>query len=503
MRVPIFICLLLFSCQTKKTELTWDQSLSNIGSQSSPRVAELTGDGVLDIVMGAGKAEIAETDHGVIALNGATGELLWKQPAIAQMVGSATFYDITEDGTPEVFIGGRNSQLMALEGKTGEVLWQYEYAYEDDSLLKYARFNFYNSQLVPDQNEDGFPDLLTVNGGNWDALPDSTNDRFPGVLMLFSLKDGIILAADTMPDGKESYMSPICFRKESNGPLMILFGTGGETVPGSLYLTPFADFLQKNLAASTVLSSEEGHGYIAPPAVADVNGDGVSDILTVSHATTVSAIDGDTYQILWKHHFPGFESSNSPAIGQFTGSERPDVLAVLSRGKWPFYGAAQQVMIDGETGEIAYQDSLGCFALSSPVVYDLDRDGFDEAIFSVNQYACNIGFNEDQRAPKLVSHRLTFVNFQKGNVQIIDDLAQFINIFSTPWIGDLDGDGFLDFVYCQYYNPQDIYRFMGMRVRRISSSIRIHEPVRWGGYMGSHANGIWDNQTMPRQLSSK
>ena len=64
-----------------------------------------------------------------------------------------------------------DTHLKAMDGKTGEVLWAYEYQFEDDSILQYARFNFYNGALVADQNNDGLKDLLIINGGNSKAAP--------------------------------------------------------------------------------------------------------------------------------------------------------------------------------------------------------------------------------------------------------------------------------------------------------------------------------------------
>src|SRR5680860_408087 len=115
-RGGVIMCVLFlffFSCtKKKKSELMWKKDFYQIGSQSSPRAIDLNKDGVLDIVMGGAKAENRPNDQGVMALDGKTGELLWKQKARDQVFGSATFYDITEDGIPDVFITGRSSMLM-------------------------------------------------------------------------------------------------------------------------------------------------------------------------------------------------------------------------------------------------------------------------------------------------------------------------------------------------------------------------------------------------------
>ncbi|MEM8968293.1 MAG: PQQ-binding-like beta-propeller repeat protein, partial [Bacteroidota bacterium] len=292
----LLLGLLVACSQSRDARLLWSQSLYQIGSQSSPKTTDLNGDGVLDIVMGAGTEEIALTDYGVVALDGKSGELLWQQDATASIVGSATFYDVTGDGVDDIFIGGRNHNLMALNGTDGEFIWKYEYKFEDDSILQYARYNFYNNTLVPDQNNDGYPDLLTVNGGNWDALPGSTDDRFPGVLMLFDLQSGNILAADTMPDGQESYMSPLCFSQPDSEEAKVIFGTGGETAGGNLYQTTLADLKARKLKNATVLASEETHGFIAPPVIADITQDGYLDIIVASHASQVHAINGNTLE---------------------------------------------------------------------------------------------------------------------------------------------------------------------------------------------------------------
>ena len=49
---------------------SWDASIKGLGSFSSPRVADLNGDKVDDIVLGVGREEFIPTDSAVIALDG-------------------------------------------------------------------------------------------------------------------------------------------------------------------------------------------------------------------------------------------------------------------------------------------------------------------------------------------------------------------------------------------------------------------------------------------------
>lgn len=488
-----FSCLLVLisvSCTPKKSELVWKKDLFTIGSQSSPRVSDLNQDGIMDIVLGAARNENQHIDEGVLALDGKTGEILWQQEANDQVFGSATFYDITGDGVQEVFIGGRSPNFKALDGTNGKVIWEYKYQYEQHPILQYARFNFYNSVLTPDQNQNGFPELLVTNGGNVKAKPHSEENRFPGVLMLLDSKTGEILAADTMPDGKESYMSPLCFSQPGSEEWNILFGTGGETVSGNLFLGTLSDLMEGKLSRAVKICSEKGHGFIAPPVLADISGNGWYDIVAISHGSTIFALDGLDQGVLWKQHIPNTESSNSFAVGYFNGDKIPDLFTFVSRGKWPESTWALQVMLDGKTGEIAYLDSLGCVGFSSPVAFDLNGDGMDEAIVSVNEFDCEGRLTDSSSLS--IETKLLAINFKDRSVNPIDRMQGFKNIFSTPWIGDLDGDGYLDIIHSQCYSPNsDLLSFLGMSVSRISTHIRVKDPPAWGGYMGSNGNGLF------------
>lgn len=479
----------LGSCHTKKSEIIWRNDLSLIGSQSSPRTCDLNQDGTLDIIMGAGKNEYQQCNQGILAFDGETGNLLWEQESADQVYGSATFNDVTGDGIKDVFIGGRSPHFKALNGKTGEVIWQYQYLdHENDSTLKYARYNFNNSVLVPDQNNDGIEDLLTVNGGNSKADPYSEVNRFPGVLMIFDSKTGNILAADTMPDGGESYMSPLFFIEPSSNDSLIVFGTGGETIDGHLYLANLSDLMNKQLRNAKIIATEKGHGFIAPPVLADITQDGYHDIVAITHGSTAYAIDGKNHGILWQQKIKNTECSNSFAVGNFTNDDIPDFFTFVSKGQWPNSTGSLQVLLNGKDGSIAYVDSLGCTGFSSPVVYDLNDDGIDEAIISINEYDCSFGFAG--KSPTDIKSKLISIDFQKHSFQILDEAPGFKNVFSTPWIGDLDDNGYLDIVHCQYYHRGDLLSFLGMSVKRIDSPIKLRKEVVWGAYMNSKGDGM-------------
>ncbi|MBX2842814.1 MAG: PQQ-binding-like beta-propeller repeat protein [Flammeovirgaceae bacterium] len=491
-----FVLSLLFffqNCTTKKTELVWDQSFYKIGSQSSIRTSDLNKDGTLDLIIGAGKNEEQYSESGILAINGVNGALIWQQETQDQVFGAATFIDINNDEVEDIVIGGRGPNLKALNGKTGEVLWKYNPEnYQNDSLLKYAKFNFYNSVIIPDQNNDGLSDILTVNGGNAKAKVNSLKDRYPGVLLILDVKNGNIIKGDTMPDGKESYMSPICFSQPNSTSFSIIFGSGGETISGNLYQIPLSEFRENGLKKAQIIASEKDHGFIAPPTAVDISQDGIYDVVAISHGSSIFAINGKDQSQLWEQKIENTECSNSFAVGYFNQDEVPDLFTFVSKGVWPENNGSFQIMLDGKNGNIAYLDSMGCTGFSSPVVYDLNDDGVDEAIVSINEFDCNTSFANKINGN--IQNKLLAINFKENTIQPIDQQPNFKNIFTTPWIGDLDKDGYLDILYCQYYSPNlDILSFLGMRVKRIATSIKMRKEVRWGSYMGANGDGIFSN----------
>ena len=219
--------IFLWACQSRPDQ--WQTSIAGAGSLSSPRCIDLNLDGHLDIVIGAGKEEFAPTDTAVIALDGKNGKILWVTGARDQMFGSPVFYDINFDKVPDIFMAGRAGQLFALDGSNGKAIW--DFAQQNSNGESW--YNFYNPQLIISEK----PMLVVTNGGDVSVQPYNP-DRPAGKLLLLDARTGQIISSDTMPDGRETYFSPVIQSNQEGE--MIIFGTGGETVGGASFCCTFA-----------------------------------------------------------------------------------------------------------------------------------------------------------------------------------------------------------------------------------------------------------------------
>ena len=171
MKLKLLALTFLFS--STLLSQNWQFFVDSIPTLSSPRACDLTNDGIKDIVFGGGTDGVF-SNNGIMAINGANGALLWKRATRNEVFGSAVFQDITNDGIKDVFMVGRQAQLLAINGATGALLWDF-FPYNNINPADSGLYNFYNPQFIDDINGDGLLDILVSNGGDhaapaWDTI---------------------------------------------------------------------------------------------------------------------------------------------------------------------------------------------------------------------------------------------------------------------------------------------------------------------------------------------
>ena len=468
-----------------KASEAWVAEFKNIGIHSSPRAMDLNNDGVKDIVIGCSKKEFEANDAGILAIDGRTGKTLWQVASRDQIFGSAGFLDVNHDHTPDVIIGGRAAELQAIDGRTGKRIWAFFPEGDSRQPRKKGWFNFYNPQVIPDQNGDGLEDILITNGGDILAAPYDPN-RPTGNLLVLDGSSGKILSIAKVPDGKETYISLVIGKLSEKDPdYTIVFGTGGETIGGSLYRTTLKDVMKGDISNAVRLASSKDKGFIAPPVFCDFNQDGCLDIVANAVEGNTWVIDGKTNNILWKNGIKNAEAYGSLAVGYFTDDRIPDLFTTFTEGAWPKLQDSKQIMYDGKSGEIKFFDSLGVLQTSSPVVADFNNDGFDDALVCVNYIVM------DREIFRNYYNILVLYDFHNESSYQLTPETPGINLSSTPWIGDLDNDQKIDIVYCYLTSKTSESAMDGFKMVRLTLESKLKKGVKWGSYMGSKYDGIF------------
>ena len=454
-------------------------------TESSPNLADLDGDGVLDIVFGTGVDRtrpigrrlqftgVPAVSGEVVAVSGATNRLLWKVPNPRDAFTTPRFAPLNGDRTPDVVMGGREGVLTAYDGRNGAVLWRI--VGEDIAETSFPYY-FLTPALLGDVNGDGVVDLVDTYGGNDTRMPNEPRDA--GFLVVVSGADGKVLKVQPVPDGAETYASPVVYRRR-DGTMWVLFGTGGETKSGAEYRAPVTSLLDGTFAARVERLVASGtKGVIAPATVVELNHDGEPDIVISTFDGRLIATDGVSGKTLWQQDVPTEESYHPAAVARL-GAGRLGLFVSRGIGAFPRYVGTVHRLYDAADGRLLYEYRDPNYPGGAPLAVDLTGDGVDEPIFF------SIRFPAAQGARIHILHL-------RSRALITHDMAT--NLWSTPVVADVRGKGTLELIALSWLQG---VRGDGTMARpdfqwnmlRLDLSAKT-PPVRtWAGYMGTEADG--------------
>lgn len=322
------------TCSGFSLKPVWHTHYINLSSSSAVRFVDVNCDGILDVIVGftsalewsnvMGYNELLEClrastklpDYcyaGIMALDGITGKKLWTRSSTHEVFAIQCSVDINSDGFLDCFAAGRGGVLFSVEARNGNFLWM-----SDNRVTNYS-WNFLTPQVVRDFDNDGINDIVVSHGGDRRYLEEQGH-RGVGLLLLLSGRTGKALSVIDMPDSHETYMSPIIHQR-ADGKKWVLFGSGGETVVGSLWSVELEEFAQLGLKYKKTRESVDAQtanivtvvkgrdkGASNPPTLVDLNSDSILDIVMPMFDGQVLAFNGIDYTILWSVDFGKAES---------------------------------------------------------------------------------------------------------------------------------------------------------------------------------------------------
>ncbi|CAF2979255.1 unnamed protein product [Rotaria sp. Silwood2] len=386
---PIICAIVIYLTSNEvASELKYDSLwFPSTGSESCIRLVDINGDGLDDVIVALTEITIITNNKQhdkdrssfcesinveepcsgtVYGIRGYDFTILWSfrvKGSIFEIVCDTI--DINNDGRRDCIGAGRQGTLVAFDPRTGKLFW-----HNNNIKSKHTLWNFYNPLILPiDIDHDNINDFLISHGGN-PTIPSDVHERDAGCLLIISSRTGNQIGEPFwMPDGKETYMSPVLYSNST-----ILFGTGGETVSGGLYSISIDNIIKQNNNYVTIFKSFE-KGIMVPPIVLDIDHDGIDDILVSCFDGTLELINGKTMKPIWTRIFSGYEFYASPAPGDFNIDSFVDFMIILNHGEWDRYDYSKVLIIDGLTGETIWIKNNTFGEFSSPLTLQMTNNG--------------------------------------------------------------------------------------------------------------------------------
>ena len=377
--------------------ISWHQDIFHALTELSIVVYDINHDGIPDLIFDViterleigkylvcpNKDNSCTEDFGftpcrihLVALDGQNGSLVWEKWIEFSPFAANCEHDLNRDGIHDCTFSGRQGSFAALNPVDGSFLWYI------DPAVTFPTYNYYCPLFIRDFDGDEVIDIIVTHGGD-PVYTHNDKDRSTGFIFVVSGRTGQQLSDRIpIPDGHETYSNPIAYSMAGNIDV-ILFGSGGETIAGSLW-------------AITVESLQENVNAWKPnrPQTYDIN---------KSYIATQCLTDEEVRQMRPKFEKGTFKYADDKEDWL---SECP-VWNTDTQPLWnPYKICAYEIIPAGKTGTII-----------PPVIIDYNNDGikdllvsqFNDHVMMMDGATTSIVWDhyaEDTQSYRLVDHTL-------------------------------------------------------------------------------------------------
>ncbi len=320
----------------------------------APALADLDGDGDLDVVVG-------DESGALRALDGATGNALWTAATSKNdygaegFIGAAALADLDGDGRTDVIAGARDGILTAYRGTDGDMLWQIS---ESSGI--------HASPLVADFDQDGKPEVLAawsygtivIADGKtgvrrWNATVEEDKGGIEGLFATptpLAGAPGVLVAPTSWWGQKEDGIVGVGVDerqfKTFEGRVTasaVVTDLDGDGVREAILATEAGKLVALHADGGYAVLAKLGGGVEASAMLADVDGDGTFELLVASNDGKLTCFTTGSRATPDIARFRGASPHNTGELGAVKLGWRSGLAAQARAGQGaPAAGAASR-----------------------------------------------------------------------------------------------------------------------------------------------------------------